>query len=230
MRINKYISETGFCSRRETDRLIDAGRITINGTVCQPGDEVEPGDTVLVDGKPIPPREPSVYLLLNKPPGITCTAAEQVEDNIISFVNYPIRIFPVGRLDKASEGLILMTNDGSIVNKISRSEHGHEKEYIVRVDRPFDDAFLQHMAEGVEILGTKTKPCQVSRVSEDTFRIILTQGLNRQIRRMSKALGYQVEKLERIRIMNLEAKGLPQGQWRYVTEEELRQLLALLEE
>ncbi|KOS00590.1 pseudouridine synthase, partial [Paenibacillus polymyxa] len=222
MRINKYISETGFCSRRETNRLIAAGRITINGNVCEAGAEVEAQDIVLIDGEAIPLNsiEP-VYLALNKPIGIVCTAAEQVAGNIISFVNYPSRIFAIGRLDKASEGLILLTNDGSIVNQMMRSEHGHEKEYIVTVDKPVTNEFTQAMSRGVEILNVITKPCKVDRTSEYEFRIILTQGLNLQIRRMCKALGYRVLKLERIRIMNITLDHLERGQWRHLEREEL---------
>jgi 23S rRNA pseudouridine2604 synthase len=229
MRINKYISETGFCSRRETDRLIEAKRITINGSICEPGDTVWPGDIVLIDGNPIAEKGNPVYLALNKPIGITCTAAKHIEGNIIDFVNYPGRIFPIGRLDKASEGLILLTNDGDIVNKIMRTEYNHEKEYIVTVDKPFTDSFIKGMACGVEIVGVKTKPCQVTRITDNVFRIILTQGLNRQIRRMTKVFGYKVIKLERIRIMNIKLDHLPRGQWRDLTREELEQLMGLLQ-
>ncbi|MBE7899928.1 pseudouridine synthase [Paenibacillus polymyxa] len=230
MRINKYISETGFCSRRETNRLIAAGRITINGSVCEAGAEVEPQDIVLIDGEAIPvDRSESVYLALNKPIGIVCTAAEQVEGNIIRYINYPSRIFAIGRLDKASEGLILLTNDGSIVNQMMRSEHGHEKEYVVRVDKPVTDEFTQTMSRGVEILNVITKPCKVDRISEYEFRIILTQGLNLQIRRMCKALGYRVLKLERVRIMNITLDHLERGQWRHLEKEELELLLAKLQ-
>ncbi|WCM63572.1 pseudouridine synthase [Paenibacillus polymyxa] len=229
MRINKYISETGFCSRRETNRLIAAGRITINGNVCEAGAEVEPQDIVLIDGEAIPLNsiEP-VYLALNKPIGIVCTAAEQVAGNIISYVNYPSRIFAIGRLDKASEGLILLTNDGSIVNQMMRSENGHEKEYIVTVDKPVTNEFTQAMSRGVEILNVITKPCKVDRTSEYEFRIILTQGLNLQIRRMCKALGYRVLKLERVRIMNITLDHLERGQWRHLEREELELLISEL--
>lgn len=228
MRINKYISETGFCSRRETDRLIQAGRITINDRTCEPGDTIDIGDIVRIDGQTIPPKKPPVYIMLNKPVGITCTAAQHVKGNIIEFVNHQDRIFPVGRLDKNSEGLILLTTDGDIVNKILRSENEHEKEYIVEVDKPIDAAFIQGMSSGVEILGTKTKPCKVSKLDDFIFRIILTQGLNRQIRRMCKSFGYNVTKLERIRIMNLTIDGLNKGQWRNLTNEELQKLVSLL--
>lgn len=229
MRINKYISETGYCSRRETNRLIAAGRITINGKVCEKGADVEPEDIVLIDGKEIPynDREP-VYLALNKPIGIVCTAAEQVEGNIIQYVNYPSRIFAIGRLDKASEGLIFLTNDGDIVNKMMRSEHNHDKEYVVTVDKPVTDEFVRAMSQGVEILDVVTKPCEVYKHSENVFRIILTQGLNLQIRRMCKALGYRVLKLERIRIMNVTLDGLERGQWRHLEKQELENLLSML--
>lgn len=228
MRINKLISKTGYYSRRETNRLIAAKRITVNGEICEPGQEVEPDDIVLVDGKPIPKKTHPIYIALNKPVGITCTAAKHIEGNIIDFVNYPERIFPIGRLDKASQGLILMTNDGDIVNKMMRSEYGHEKEYIVTVDKPFDDAFLKGMAGGVTIRDGKTNPCDIYRISDLVFRIILTQGMNRQIRRMCRAFGYTVTRLERIRIMNITIDGIETGQWRDLTEEELSELLALL--
>ncbi|KGP82478.1 MULTISPECIES: pseudouridine synthase [unclassified Paenibacillus] len=230
MRINKYISETGYCSRRETNRLIAAGRITINGEVCEKGADVESEDIVLIDGKEIPhdDSEP-VYLVLNKPMGIVCTAAKQVEGNIIEYVNYPSRIFAIGRLDKASEGLILLTNDGGIVNKMMRSEHNHEKEYVVTVDKPVTEQFVRALSQGVEILDVVTKPCEVYKQSENVFRIILTQGLNLQIRRMCKALGYRVLKLERIRIMNVTLDGMERGQWRHLEEQELEHLLSMLE-
>lgn len=231
MLINKYISETGHFSRRETTRRIAAGRITINGRICVKGDMVEPGDVVLMDDERIPERNPeAVYIVLNKPIGITCTAAEHVEGNIIQFVNYPSRIFAVGRLDKASEGLILLSNNGDIVNKMMRSEHHHEKEYVVTVDKPITDAFLQSMSQGVEILNVVTKPCEVYRQNENVFRIILTQGLNLQIRRMCKALGYRVLKLERIRIMNISLDArLRRGQWRHLEKQELELLLSQLD-
>ncbi|WP_019911345.1 pseudouridine synthase [Paenibacillus sp. HW567] len=226
MRINKYISETGLYPRRETDRMISAGRITINGRVCEKGDNVEPEDIVAVDGAPITiaEREP-VYLVLNKPIGITCTSARQVEGNIIDFVGYPSRIFAVGRLDKPSEGLILLTNDGGIVNQMMRSENGHEKEYVVTVDKPVTEDFLEKMAGGVEILGTRTKLCVTYKISKTQFGIILTQGLNLQIRRMCKELGYRVLRLERIRIMNITLNGLERGQWRHLGNDELSELL-----
>ncbi|MEK5028940.1 pseudouridine synthase [Paenibacillus sp. FSL M7-1046] len=225
MRINKYISETGLYSRRETNRMITAGRISVNGEVCEPGATVEPGDVVAIDGQTVTPsKEKPVYLALNKPVGITCTAARQVEGNIIDFVGYPSRIFAVGRLDKHSEGLILMTNDGEIVNTMMRSENGHEKEYRVTVDKPVSETFLQDMSSGVAILGTVTTPCVTYAVSEFEFGIILTQGLNLQIRRMCKELGYRVLRLERIRIMNISLNGLERGHWRHLGEEEREEL------
>lgn len=229
MRIDKYISETGFCSRRETKRLIAAGRITVNGIVCDANILLEPEDIVWIDGEPITSSkgEP-VYLALNKPIGITCTAAPNVAGNIIDFVGYPSRIFAIGRLDKHSEGLILLTNDGDIVNKMMRSENGHEKEYVVNVEKPITSEFIQAMSSGVDILGVTTKPCEVSQIAECQFRIILTQGLNLQIRRMCKELGYRVLKLERIRIMNITLDGLERGQWRHLSVEELSELMSRL--
>lgn len=229
MRINKYISETGFCSRRETDRLIEAKRITINGVVCEAGDDVEPKDIVLIDGEPIPIKAEPVYLALNKPIGITCTASKEVAGNIIDFIKYPTRVFAIGRLDKASEGLILLTNDGDIVNKMMRSENGHEKEYVVTVDKPITQPFIEEMSSGVPILDVITKPCEVFRINDDEFRIILTQGLNLQIRRMCKALGYRVLRLERVRIMNITIDELDKGKWRELSDDELITLLALLQ-
>lgn len=205
--------------------MITAGRISVNGEVCEPGATVEPGDVVAIDGQTVTPsKEKPVYLALNKPVGITCTAARQVEGNIIDFVGYPSRIFAVGRLDKHSEGLILMTNDGEIVNTMMRSENGHEKEYRVTVDKPVSEPFLQDMSSGVAILGTVTKPCMTYAVSEYEFGIILTQGLNLQIRRMCKELGYRVLRLERTRIMNISLNGLERGHWRHLDEEERKEL------
>ncbi|MBN8252710.1 pseudouridine synthase [Priestia flexa] len=229
MRIQKYISDTGFCSRRQTNRLIIEGRVTVNGIVSEKNTMIAEHDEVLIDGRPIPRKEQSVYLALHKPVGITCTAAKEVEGNIIDFVNYPTRIFPVGRLDKASEGLILMTNDGDIFNKILRSEHGHEKEYVVTVDKVITEQFVLEMESGVEILNTITKPCKVEKISDNVFKIILTQGLNRQIRRMCKALGYRVERLQRIRIMNIHLGNLEAGAWRELSQQELNELLKELQ-
>ncbi|MGG0934859.1 23S rRNA pseudouridine(2604) synthase RluF [Brevibacillus centrosporus] len=224
MRINKYISETGFCSRRESDKLIEAGRVTINGRMAELGSTVSPGDDVRIDGNPLGAKKKSVYIALNKPVGITCTTELHVKGNIIDFVNHPERIFPIGRLDKDSQGLILLTNDGDIVNKILRAENNHEKEYIVTVDKPITPLFIQGMSGGVRILGTITKPCKVTKISDRVFKIVLTQGLNRQIRRMCQAFGYQVRQLKRVRIMNIELGELRVGQWRDLTERELTEL------
>ncbi len=229
MRINKYIGETGICSRREADRLIEAGRITVNGKIAETGSQVQEGDDVRLDGQPIGSKPRSTYIALNKPVGIECTTDPEKRDNIVDFVGHPQRIFPIGRLDKDSEGLILLTNDGDIVNKILRSENNHEKEYIVRVDKPITDSFISGMSSGVRILGEMTKRCHVNKVNEYTFRIILTQGLNRQIRRMCKAFGYRVIQLRRIRIMNIRLDELPLGKWRQLTEQELGELNRLCE-
>lgn len=228
MRISKYIGLAGYCSRRETDRLIKAGRITINHKVCGHSDTVKNSDLVLIDRKKIVQMGQPLYLILNKPVGITCTALKTVESNIIDFLNHPQRVFPVGRLDKASEGLIIMTNDGDISNKILRSENNHEKEYIVTVNKPITETFIKEMSSGVEILGTKTKPCHVSRNNDHEFRIILTQGLNRQIRRMCKVFGYRVERLQRVRIMNIVLDGLDDGEWRNLTDTEVTELKSML--
>ncbi|KZE46298.1 23S rRNA pseudouridine synthase F [Brevibacillus parabrevis] len=224
MRINKFISETGICSRREADKLIDAKRVTINGLVAELGSTVSPGDDVRIDGNPLGAKKKHVYIALNKPVGITCTTELHVKGNIVDFVNHPERIFPIGRLDKDSQGLILLTNDGDIVNKILRAENNHEKEYIVTVDKPVTANFLHGMANGVRILGTVTKPCKVTKVNERVFNIILTQGLNRQIRRMCQAFGYQVRQLQRVRIMNIRLGNLKIGQWRNLTSEEMKEL------
>ena len=223
MRINKPVSNLGFCSRKETNRLIEDNRITVNGKSCEPGQWIEAEDIIFIDNKPIPVID-KIYIALNKPVGITCTSAKEVQHNIISFINYPEYIFPVGRLDKASQGLILITNDGDLANKILGSENGNEKEYIVTVNKPFEIFFLDGMAKGVKLGKVKTKPCKVERVSADTFRIILTQGLNKQIRRMCKAFGYKVIRLERIRIINIKIQGLAIGKWRNLTEEEVIEL------
>ena len=228
MRVNKYIAESGFCSRRQADELIKEKRVTINGQVCQLGSTVKPGDVVAIDGKPIKTKEKKVYIALNKPVGIECTTDRRVKENIVDFVGHPQRILPIGRLDKDSEGLILLTNDGDIVNKILRSENNHEKEYIVTVNKPIDDEFIKAMSSGVEILGRKTKPCKVYKLDKNTFRIILTQGMNRQIRRMCQALGYRVLKLKRIRIMNINLGLLKVGHWRNLTKKELDTLMKLL--
>lgn len=226
MRLNKFISETGMCSRRAADELISSGRVTINGKRAELGTPVNDGDEVRVDKRIISARQQKhVYLCLNKPVGITCTTERHIKGNIIDFIHHPQRIFPIGRLDKDSDGLILLTSNGDIVNEILRSENNHEKEYIVTVNRPVTDEFLNGMAGGVHILDTRTKPCKVSRVNKNTFRIILTQGLNRQIRRMCEVFGYDVTRLQRVRIINVELGKLKIGQWRDLTEQELKGLL-----
>ena len=224
VRLNKAISDSGYCSRREADTLIEKGRVTINGEKAGLGDRVMPDDEVRVDDKLIAENENLVYIILNKPVGITCTTDTRFEGNVVDFVNHPERIFPVGRLDKPSEGLLLMTNEGNIVNKILRAGNSHEKEYIVKVDRPVTDEFLKRMGSGIPILDTVTKRCKVERISRFEFRIILVQGLNRQIRRMCEYLAYEVVALKRIRIMNLELGDLPVGKWRDLTPEELKTL------
>ncbi|MCR4301484.1 MAG: 23S rRNA pseudouridine(2604) synthase RluF [Sulfuricaulis sp.] len=224
MRLNKYISETGICSRREADAWISSGRVTINSQRAELGTQVNEGDEVRVDQRVVSAKKQHVYLCLNKPVGITCTTERHIEGNIVDFVNHPARIFPIGRLDKDSEGLILLTNNGDIVNTILRAENNHEKEYIVTVDKPVTETFLAGMAGGVNILGTRTKPCRVSRVDNSAFRIILTQGLNRQIRRMCEVFGYHVGRLQRIRIVNIKLGNLKVGEWRNLSEAELREL------
>ena len=225
MRLNKYISETGICSRREADKWIDAGRVTCNGQPAALGTRIADGDVVCIDGEPIGVKKKQVYIALNKPVGVTCTTEAHIEDNIIDLVGHTERIFPIGRLDKDSEGLILLTNNGDIVNEILRSENNHEKEYIVTVDRPITDLALAMMASGVKIMGEPTKPCKVSRIGPESFRMILTQGLNRQIRRMCSALGYKARRLQRVRIMNIHLGTLGSGQWRPLTDSELAGLL-----
>ena len=225
VRLNKYISETGVCSRREADKWIDAGRVTCNGQLAALGTQVADGDEVCIDGQPIGVKKQHIYIALNKPVGVTCTTEAHIEDNIIDLVGYPERIFPIGRLDKDSEGLILLTNNGDIVNEILRSENNHEKEYIVTVDRPITDLSLKMMAGGVKIMGELTKPCKVGRIDRESFRIILTQGLNRQIRRMCSALGYKAQRLQRVRIMNIQLGTLKSGQWRHLSDLELAGLL-----
>jgi 23S rRNA pseudouridine2604 synthase len=224
MRINKLFSNLGICSRRETNRLIEEGRVKVNGVLSIPGQWVEQEDEILIDDKLITAKK-KIYIAFNKPVGITCTSASEVKDNIIDFINYEEYIFPVGRLDKESHGLILMTNDGDLANKILNSDNYHEKEYVVTVDKPIDNNFIGHMSTGVYILGEKTRPCKVIKIDEYIFKIILTQGLNRQIRRMSKALGYNVIELERIRICSINVEGIDQGKWRHLSEEEVRQLI-----
>ncbi|MFB9055780.1 23S rRNA pseudouridine(2604) synthase RluF [Mariniflexile ostreae] len=232
-RINKFLSEVGYCSRREADKLIEAGRVTINGTVPEMGTKIAPNDVVHVDGNEIKnTKEAFVYLAFNKPVGIVCTTDTSVEkDNIIDYINYPKRIFPIGRLDKPSEGLILLTDDGDIVNKILRGNNDHEKEYIVKVDKPISQTFIERMGGGIPLadLNKTTKKCVVEKLSTYEFRIILTQGLNRQIRRMCEYLNYEVEALQRIRIMNIKMD-MPLGEYRELTEQEFTQLNILLED
>ena len=230
-RINKYLSEVGYCSRREADKLIEAGRVTINGKVPEMGTKISSSDTVQVDGKAIiDTKENFVYLAFNKPIGIVCTTDTRVEkDNIIDYINYPKRIFPIGRLDKASEGLILLTDDGDIVNKILRGSNNHDKEYIVTVDKPISQTFVERMSSGVPILDTITKECVVKKLSSTEFRIILTQGLNRQIRRMCEYLDYEVVALRRIRIMNIKLD-IPVGEIRELSKKEFQDLNQLLED
>lgn len=223
-RINKYIASSGLCSRREADRLIEEGRVTVNGIVAESGMQVCGDDVVLVDGKNIIPETNDVYIAFNKPLGVTCTTDSRDPSNIIDYIGYPERIFPIGRLDKNSSGLILLTNDGSIVNNLLRAENNHEKEYQVTVDRPYDDKFIKEMQSGVPVLGQITLPCKINRVSARVFRIILHQGLNRQIRRMCEYEGYKVVKLRRIRFMNINLGTLGTGQWRYLTAKEVNEL------
>ena len=228
-RINKYLSESGFCSRREADKLLEEGRITINGIVPEMGTKVSVDDEIRVDGKLIrEKREKPIYLAFNKPVGIECTTNQSVRDNIVDYINYPKRIFPIGRLDKASEGLIFMTDDGDIVNKILRARNNHEKEYIVTVNKPITDRFIEKMSNGVPILDTITRKCKVEQISKYVFKIILTQGLNRQIRRMCEYLGYEVTALKRVRIINI-SLDVHVGRYRELTVDEIKQLNKLIE-
>jgi 23S rRNA pseudouridine2604 synthase len=229
VRINKFLSETGFCSRREADKLIEQGRVTINGIVPEMGTKISMNDEVRVNGKLVREnRKKRIYLAFNKPAGIECTTNQEVRDNIVDYINYHERIFPIGRLDKASEGLIFMTNDGDIVNKILRARNNHEKEYIVTVNRPITDRFIERMANGIPILDTVTRKCKVEQVSKFVFRIILTQGLNRQIRRMCDYLDYEVTALKRTRIINI-SLDVPLGRYRELTENEIAELNQLIE-
>ncbi len=224
--LNKYLSNTGICSRREADKLIEQGKVTLNGTIAKKGNRVEEGDEVLLEGKPIIPTQDYVYIMLNKPQGIVCTTDQSEPQNIVDFVGHDVRIFPIGRIDKGSEGLILLTNDGDIVNKILRAGNMHEKEYLVEVDQPISDDFIRSMQNGIPILGTKTKRCVVKQIDRYSFTIILTQGLNRQIRRMCEYLDYRVTFLKRTRIMHLRLRGLRVGEWRPLLDSELQQLKA----
>lgn len=227
-RLNKFISDTGICSRREADKLIEQGRVKINGAVASLGTKVSPSDKVEVNGKPLRSKEAPIYLAFNKPVGITCTTDLKDSDNIIDYINHPKRIFPIGRLDKPSEGLIFLTNDGDIVNKILRAGNNHEKEYVVTVDKPIDAEFVKRMSNGIPVLGTITKKCFVKQDASNRFTIVLTQGLNRQIRRMCEHLGYNVTKLKRVRIMNITLGNLRPGEWRYLTEDEINMINRLV--
>ena len=231
IRINKYLSEVGFCSRRAADKLLEEGRITINGRVPELGTKVSDEDEIFVDGKTIKKvEEEFVYIAFNKPVGIVCTTdTKREKNNIVDYINHPKRIFPIGRLDKPSEGLILLTSDGDIVNKILRAKNNHEKEYYVRVNKPITEKFLEKMRNGVPILDTVTKKCEVEKIDTMNFRIVLTQGLNRQIRRMCEHLNYEVKKLKRVRIMNIKLD-LPVGKWRDLTPQEVNELNGLLED
>ncbi len=230
MRLNKYLSDAGVCSRRAADRAIEQGEVLINGIPAVVGQQVEENDTVTFRGQVVVPEEQEVILLVNKPEGIVCTAEKREKDNIVDYIDYSIRVYPVGRLDKNSRGLILMTNQGDIVNRMMRAGNYHEKEYEVKVNRPVTDEFIQKMSEGVYLheLGQKTRPCRVVKTGKNQFTIILTQGLNRQIRRMCLELGYRVQDLKRVRIMNIELGNLPEGSWREITEKERTELMKLI--
>lgn len=229
IRLNKYLSDAGICSRRQADILIEEKRVTINGITAVTGQKVSPSDRILVNGKPVKIQEERVLLLLNKPRGIVCTAEKREKNNIIKYLNYPVRITYAGRLDKDSEGLLLMTNDGELINKMMRAKNCHEKEYIVKVNKPITDAFLKGMSEGVPILDTVTRPCPIEQIGKYTFRIILTQGLNRQIRRMCEYFHYEVQSLKRIRIINLKLGDLPVGKTRPLTTQEIQELYKMLD-
>lgn len=227
MRINKLFSNFGICSRKETNKIIREGRVIVNGKPCIEGQWVELSDEILLDGKPLVPKK-KIYIALNKPVGVVCTAAEEVKNNIIDYLGIDDYVFPIGRLDKDSQGLIILTNDGDLANEVLAAENNHEKEYIVTLDQPFYDDFIEKMEQGVEILGQITKPCKVKRINENTYSIILTQGLNRQIRRMSKVFGFNVVKLERIRILNITIDDIEYGKWRYINREEIEILKKLI--
>ena len=228
IRINKFLSEAGICSRRGADRMVEDGRVTINGTVAQLGDRIQPGQKVCVDGKPVSREDERILLAYHKPKGIVCTSAKKEKNNIIDYLNYPKRIYPIGRLDKDSEGLLLLTNDGELANEIMKARNYHEKEYEVTVSRPVTETFLRGMAGGVPILDTMTRKCQVEQTGKRSFRIVLTQGLNRQIRRMCEYFGYRVTKLVRVRIMNIYLGDLSVGKYRELTEKEWAELSAAL--
>ena len=229
IRINKFISETGFCSRREADKLVEQGRVTLNAKIAVLGDKASESDDVRVDGKTLKSKKAGVYIAFNKPVGITCTTERNIKGNIIDYIQHSERIFPIGRLDKPSEGLIFLTSDGDIVNKILRAGNNHEKEYLVTVDKAITPDFVQKMSAGIPILDTVTKKCFVKKESTYVFTIVLTQGLNRQIRRMCEYLGYNVTKLKRVRIMNVTLQNLPVGKWRDLTEVEMNFINAAVE-
>ena len=236
MRINNFISSTGLCSRREADKLVLEQRVKVNGVFATMGQQVDESDVVEVNGQLLEAQKKRVYLVLNKPRGITCTTERHIAGNIIDYINYKERIFPIGRLDKDSEGLILLTSDGDIVNKILRSENAHEKDYVVVVDKPLTEEFMEAMAQGVRIYNpvrneyTVTKKTSVHKINQTTFQMTLTQGLNRQIRRMCSQLGYGVVSLKRVRIMHLKLNNLPTGKWRHLSQDEVKELLAQIDE
>ena len=230
MRINKFLSECGFCSRREADRLLEAGKVTVDGKVASLGSKLVPGQEVKVDGVLVTKKDRPVILALNKPKGIVCTTAKKEKNNVVDFIDYKSRIYPVGRLDKASEGLLLMTNMGDMVNKIMRARNYHEKEYLVSVDKDITDDFLKRMSEGVPVLDTITRPCEIEKIGRRKFRIILTQGLNRQIRRMCENLGYRVVYLKRTRIMNIKLGDLKVGEYRELTKNEIDEIMKQTED
>lgn len=225
LRLNKYIADCGVCSRRQADALIEEGRVSVDGTIAITGQKVLPGQTVTVDGRRISDDGETVLLIFNKPVGVECTTAADSKDNVVRYIGYSRRIYPIGRLDKDSEGLLLMTNRGDLVNGIMRSRYRHEKEYIVKVDKPVTDAFLRGMSSGVPILDTVTRPCRTERIGRSTFRIIITQGLNRQIRRMCQHFGYEVKSLKRVRVLDIELGDLPVGRYRHATAEELESVM-----
>ena len=225
IRLNKFLSDAGYCSRREADRLVEQGVVKVNGKTAVMGQKVTINDSIMVKGKNISREDEQILIALNKPVGIECTTDLNNPDNIVDFINFDKRIYPIGRLDKNSQGLILLTNDGSIVNNILKGSNYHEKEYVVTVDKPITDDFIKKMSTGVRILDQVTRPCKVTKVKNHVFNIVLTQGLNRQIRRMCGELGYNVQKLKRIRIMNIELGNLPVGQYRKVTDSELKELM-----
>lgn len=228
IRINKYLSEAGYCSRRQADRLVEEGRVTIDGKIAQMGDKVTDDQKVMVGKQRVLREEPFIMIALNKPKGIVCTTAEVEKDNVVRFLNFKQRIYPVGRLDKDSEGLLLLTNQGELANELMKARNYHEKEYVVRVNKPLTKDFIKAMCDGVPILDTVTRPCKVRYVDKYTFEIILTQGLNRQIRRMCEYFGYRVVALKRIRIVNIELGKLKTGQWRYLTDNEIQEMKGLL--